>query len=291
VSGGSEQGLLGLAFSKAGNIADINFTDEDDASVTRAYRFDASTHTFGAHKDLWVVPKPTEMHNGGNVAFGPDGYLYVSLGDGGQSGDPKGNAQSLGTFLGKILRVDVNTDLTYDIPASNPFKGDSAAKDEIWDYGFRNPWRFSFDAKTGDLWISDVGRDHREEIDFEPASSDGGHNYGWNRMEGSIPYEGSTAPPGHVPPVYDYEHSASRCVVIGGFVYRGDAIADLEGAFLFTDYCAGGIEAIRLRDGKVDEHRHFKISGDHISSFGQGADGEVYALALVEGAIYRIDAR
>ncbi len=291
VSGGSEQGLLGLAFSRSGDIAVINFTDTDDASVTRAYRFDGTGHTFGTHKDLFVVDKPTEMHNGGNVAFGRDGYLYVSIGDGGQSGDPKNNAQSLATFLGKILRVDVRSDLSYRIPSSNPFADDPNGKDEIWAYGFRNPWRFSFDQKTGDLWISDVGRDRREEINLEPAGSGGGRNYGWNRMEGSIPYDGRSPPANHVPPVYDYEHSPSRCVVIGGHVYRGDAIPDLRGAFLFSDYCEGGIQAIRVEGGRVAEHRHFKIEGDHISSFGQTSDGEVYALALVAGKLYRIDPR
>lgn len=289
LSFGFEQGLLGLAFTPDGNRLVVNFTNKKDASVTRIYDFDGEAID-SSKKDLFVVPKPKAEHNAGNLAFGPDGYLYLSLGDGGLSGDPDDNAQSLDEMLGKIHRIEILPGGFYGIPDDNPFADRKGARGEIWAYGFRNPWRYSFDRLTGDLWIADVGRDNREEIDFEPFESPGGNNYGWNKVEGSIPYEDRKPPKDHVLPVYDYQHDDETCAATGGFVYRGSAIAGLDGTYLFSDFCRGGLDAIRLKDGEVDEYRRYAdIEQGRISSFGQDADGELYVLALEDGAVYRID--
>ena len=294
ISEGFEQGLLGIAFSPDGRLLVINFTNEKDDSVTRVYNFGSQGAVESSGKDLLVVEKPAEEHNAGQLAFGPDGYLYLTLGDGGLRGDPDNNAQSLDKVLGKMHRIDVLPNLTYQIPPDNPFVGKADARGEVWAYGFRNPWRFSFDRKTGDLWISDVGRDTKEEINFEPAGSGGGRNYGWHFREGTVPYDGGEKPKGAIDPVYEYDHDGTTCAVTGGFVYRGTAIRGLDGAYLFSDYCKGGIEALRIRktadgDYKVSEHRLYdEIKVGQISSFGQDADGELYALALDEGVVYRI---
>lgn len=296
ISFGFEQGLLGVAFTPDGRLLVVNFTNKDDASVTRVYRFGPQGAVESSGKDLIVVDKPAEEHNAGQLAFGPDGYLYLTLGDGGLSGDPDNNAQSLDELLGKMHRIEILPDLTYRVPADNPFAKKDGARGEIWAYGFRNPWRFSFDRKTGDLWISDVGRDTKEEINFEPANSGGGRNYGWHFREGTLPYKGGKKPERNVDPVHDYDHDGTTCSVTGGFVYRGTAIEGLDGAYLFSDYCKGGIEAIRIRreadgDVKVAEHHVFDgITVGQISSFGQDADGELYVLALNEGVVYRIEA-
>lgn len=293
-SGGFEQGLLGIAFTPDGRILVVNFTDKESSSVTRAYAFGSQGAVESSGKDFFVVKKPAAEHNAGQLAFGPDGYLYLTIGDGGLSGDPDNNAQSLDEMLGKMHRIEVLPNLTYRVPADNPFVGKKDARGEVWAYGFRNPWRFSFDRTTGDLWIADVGRDTKEEINFEPAGSGGGHNYGWHFREGTLPYQGGKKPKDAIDPVYDYDHDGTTCSVTGGFVYRGTAIKGLDGAYLFTDYCKGGIEALRIRGTaagsfKVSEHHVFdEIKVGRISSFGQDADGELYALALDDGVVYKI---
>ena len=277
-----EQGLLGLAFHPKADVMVVNFVDRDGRARLRAYSFDG--RRAGRHRDLLVIDHPTEFHYAGNVAFGPDGYLYVSQGDGGH-GTPSANAQRLDVLLGKILRIDVRPDLTYRVPQDNPFVGRGGARPEIWAYGLRNPWRFSFDAVRGDLWIADPGRTAREEIDFEPARSGGGRNYGWNRMEGTSLLE-APPPAEHVLPVHEYGRDHG-CAIIGGYVYRGSRIPGLRGAYLFADHCTGRVEALmRSRRGK--RTRLLGVVVRQPTAFGEGRAGEIYVLSLTEG-IYRID--
>jgi glucose/arabinose dehydrogenase len=234
-----------------------------------------------------VVDQPFANHNGGDLAFGPDGFLYIGLGDGGGAGDPFGNGQSLQTLLGKMLRIDPRRSggAPYTVPPSNPFVGDPGARPEIWAYGLRNPWRFSFDRATGDLWIADVGQSNLEEIDRQPASSRGGENYGWSAFEGSVPLGGS--PAGEVvSPVFEYDHTGGVCAVAGGYVYRGSAIPALDGAYLFADVCVGQVTWLRLTEGGV-EHATIGTPLSGPASFGEDADGELYVLTLA-GPVYRL---
>jgi glucose/arabinose dehydrogenase len=289
VSLGSEQGLLGLVFSPDGRRLYVDYTDTNgDTHVTeysmRGDRADPSTR-----RDVLFVEQPYVNHNGGNLVFGPDGYLYIGLGDGGSGGDPLGNGQSLSTLLGKMLRIGPgpSNGLGYTVPPGNPFVGREEARPEIWAYGLRNPWRYSFDRLTGDLWIADVGQSAWEEIDVQPARSDGGENYGWALMEGDHPYEGGEPPDDVVRPVYEYSHEDGGCTITGGYVYRGTAIPELSGAYLFGDFCLGRIEAIRLEDGRVTEHRDLGPVVPNLSSFGEDARGELYVMSL-SGTLSRI---
>jgi glucose/arabinose dehydrogenase len=288
VSLGGEQGLLGLAFSPSGRELYVNYTDTNgDTHVTgfamRGRRVDPATR-----RDILVVDQPYANHNGGNLVFGPDGFLYVGLGDGGSGGDPQGNGQSLGTLLGKMLRIDprLSDGVPYGVPSDNPFVGRQEARPAIWAYGLRNPWRYSFDRLTGDLWIGDVGQNAWEEVDRQPAGSSGGENYGWNLVEGRHPYAGD-APAGAVPPVFEYSQDAGGCTVIGGYVYRGESIPELYGAYVFGDLCLGQIEALRVQGGRVVSHRALGPAVQNLSSFGEDARGELYAMSL-DGALYRL---
>jgi glucose/arabinose dehydrogenase len=290
VSLGGEQGLLGLAFAPGGRELYVNYTDTNgDTHVTgfamRGDRADPATR-----RDILVVEQPYSNHNGGNLVFGPDGLLYIGLGDGGSGGDPHGNGQSLSTLLGKMLRIDpqLSGEAPFRIPADNPFVGRADARPAIWAYGLRNPWRYSFDRLTGDLWIGDVGQTGWEEIDVQPAGSSGGENYGWNILEGSHPFLGDELPDG-VAPVYEYSHAEGGCTVIGGYVYRGEAIPELSGAYLFGDLCIGEIEAMRVENGRVTGHAALGPVVENLSSFGEDADGELYAMSL-SGGVYRITA-
>ena len=290
VSLGGEQGLLGLAFAPGGRELYVNYTDTNgDTHVTgfamRGDRADPATR-----RDILVVEQPYSNHNGGNLVFGPDGFLYVGLGDGGSGGDPLGNGQSLSTLLGKMLRIDpqLSGEAPFRVPADNPFVGRADARPAIWAYGLRNPWRYSFDRLTGDLWIGDVGQTEWEEIDVQPAGSSGGENYGWNILEGSHPFFGDELPNG-VAPIYEYSHAEGGCTVIGGYVYRGESIPELSGAYLFGDLCIGEIEALRVENGRVTGHAALGPVVENLSSFGEDADGELYAMSL-SGGVYRITA-
>jgi glucose/arabinose dehydrogenase len=288
VSLGSEQGLLGLAFAPDGRTLFINYTDTNgDTHVTSFAMKDGRADPSTA-RDLLVVPQPYSNHNGGNLVFGPDGYLYIGLGDGGSGGDPHGNGQSRSTLLGKMLRIDPTprADRPYAIPPDNPFVDQEGTRPEIWALGLRNPWRYSFDRATGDLWIGDVGQSAWEEIDRQPAGR-GGENYGWNVMEGDHAYSGAPAPPNLVAPVYEYSHDGGGCSVTGGYVYRGEAIPDLAGAYLFGDFCIGRLEALRFADGKMRGYRELGPTVPSLSSFGEDADGELYALSL-SGGVFRL---
>ena len=288
VTAGGEQGLLGLAFSPDGRYLYVAYTDRDgDHQISELAMRGGQRADPGSERSLLHFDDPFGNHNGGQLAFGPDRRLYIAFGDGGGGGDPLGNGQNLGTLFGKILRIDPRPGggQPYRIPSGNPFVDRDGARPEIWDYGLRNPWRFSFDAATGDLWIGDVGQNTYEEVDYEPASS-GGRNYGWNRREGRHPFNGGDRPDGAVDPVIEYGRD-DGCTVIGGFVYRGRRIPGLQGAYLYGDYCSGWVRAARAPGGKVAEQRDLGLEVPSLSSFGADADGELYALSL-GGDVYRI---
>jgi glucose/arabinose dehydrogenase len=285
VSGG-EQGLLGLAFSPNGQFLYVNFTDNAGDTNVEEYPF-AGGRVSGPPRRVLFVDQPFANHNGGNLVFGPDGYLYIGMGDGGSGGDPLRNGQSLSTLLGKMLRIDPRPSggAAYSVPPDNPFVGRPGIRPEIWAYGLRNPWRYSFDRLTGDLWIGDVGQTSWEEIDFQPGGSAGGQNYGWSRMEGSHLFNGP-ALPDQAAPIYEYSHNVGGCAVTGGYVYRGSAIPWLVGAYLFADYCRGQIMALR-RDGNGVSVRSPGIQSGALASFGQDQSGELYVLSL-SGPVYRL---
>ncbi len=286
VSLGAEQGLLGIAFSPDGSHLYANYTDVDGNTNVDAFVMGDTVADQATQRQILFVRQPYANHNGGNLVFGPDGYLYIGLGDGGSAGDPHDNGQSLGTLLGKMLRIDPtpNGQRPYAIPPDNPFVGMEGARPEIWAYGLRNPWRYSFDRATGDLWIGDVGQNSWEEVDEQGPDSTGGENYGWNRLEGTHTYEGD-APPHAVPPVYEYPHGG--CVVTGGYVYRGKAMPALDGAYVFADFCLGDLETLRPLEGGDLEHGELGVHVDSPASFGEDAAGELYVLSL-EGALYRL---
>jgi glucose/arabinose dehydrogenase len=289
VSQGGEQGLLGIAFSPDGRFLYANYTDlAGDTNVVEVAMGERAADPSSLRQVL-LVEQPFANHNGGNLAFGPDGFLYIGLGDGGSAGDPQGNAQDLGTLLGKMLRIDPRPsgDDPYGVPADNPFHDRPGARPEIWAYGLRNPWRYSFDRATGDLWIGDVGQSDWEEIDVQAAASGGGENYGWNAREGAHPFGSTEAPELAIDPVFEYDRAGGACTVIGGFVYRGAAIPELDGAYLYSDLCVGEVQAIRLRDGQVRQI-DLDLSVQTPSSFGQDTDGELYVLSLA-GGVYRLE--
>ena len=282
-SNGNEQGLLGLAFhpqyQENGRFF-INYTDIDGDTVIA--RFQASSDSNTADPDSEVrllgVDQPFANHNGGVLAFGPDGYLYAGLGDGGSQGDPNENAENTNVLLGKILRLDVDSAEPYTVPADNPFGN------EVWAYGLRNPWRFSFDRSTGDLYIGDVGASNWEEIDFLPSGSPGGANFGWDAREGAHDYEGG-GPEGMIDPVAEYSHPEGGCSVTGGYVYRG-SMQEWNGIYLYGDYCTGFIWGLIQSDGTWQTQRLYDLDVT-ITSFGQDSAGEIY-LVSDSGGIYRL---
>ena len=289
-----ERGLLDIEFSEDGGTLYVHYSlaPNGDTRVA-AYTMAGDDVETGSYRELLTVEDPFPNHNGGEMEIGPDGYLYIALGDGGGGGDPEGNGQDTQALLGKILRIDPENPSdgqAYGIPPDNPFADGDGGRPEVWLYGARNPWRFSFDRATGDLWIGDVGQNEWEEIDQLPAADGGGRgaNLGWNEMEATHPFEGGSNPDGGVLPVFEYSHSEG-CSVTGGVVYRGSAIAGLEGAYLFGDYCQGDLRALRVRNGQVIEERTFDAHVDRLVSFAEDADGEVYVLSL-QGGIYRLDA-
>ncbi len=292
LSSGSEQGLLGLALHpnfKASGYFYVNYIDLNGNTVIARFKVSTNPNLAdrNSEKDLLHVDQPFPNHNGGSMVFGPDGYLYMGLGDGGSQGDPRGNGQNLNTYLGKILRIDIDRGDPYAIPADNPFaKGGGLP--EIWAYGLRNPWRFSFDRQTGDLFIADVGQNLYEEIDFIPAHSPGGLNFGWSFREGLHPYKGN--PPAGTKltdPVMEYSHNEG-CSVTGGFIYRGKARPALDGVYFYGDYCSGNIWGMKRDAGGKWQSSLLWRSGHSISSFGQDQAGELYLLDLNGGGIYKL---
>jgi glucose/arabinose dehydrogenase len=289
VSTGSEQGLLGVAFSPDGGKLYVNYTNTDGDTRVVEYAFAGGRADPSTARELLAVDQPYANHNGGNLVFGPDGKLWIGLGDGGSGNDPENRAQNLGVLLGKMLRIDPTPSggRPYTVPSDNPFVGRDGARPEIWSFGLRNPWRYSFDRQTGDLWIGDVGQNAVEEVDFAPAGSPGGENWGWPALEGTRSNKGS-APANAVGPILDYRQDQGGCSVTGGYVYRGAAIPALAGAYLYGDYCAGDVLGLRQLGGQVTEEADLGLDVAGLSSFGQDGSGELYALSL-EGTVYRID--
>jgi glucose/arabinose dehydrogenase len=243
-----------------------------------------------SRRQLLAVEQPFSNHNGGHLTFGPDGMLYVGLCDGGSAGDPRDNGQRLDTLLGKLLRLDPRPqgDQPYGIPPDNPFVRQRDTRPEIWAYGLRNPWRFSFDRQTGDLWIGDVGQDGWEEINFAPAGSRGGENYGWNRREGAHRFRGSP-PPNAVDPAYEYLQDGDTCAVTGGFVYRGTRVPALSGVYVYGDFCDGRLLGLRKENGRIVDLGPLGPTVRGLSAFGEDAQGELYAMSLLDGGIYLLD--
>lgn len=290
-SSANEQGLLGLAFHPdfaANGFFYVNYTGS--GGDTFVSRFQAnpldSTADPASETILLNFDQPFANHNGGGMVFGPDGYLYISTGDGGSAGDPFGNGQSLDTLLGKILRLDVNAAPPYAIPPDNPF-AQRGGRLEIWDYGLRNPWRFAFDPANHDLYIADVGQGSWEEINYEPAGSAGGANYGWNLREGAHAYQGGSAP-GLVDPVAEYSHDYG-CSVTGGVVVRDPSLPEWQGVYLYADYCSGIVWGL-LRTPSGEWRNDILFRTDfNVSAFGVDVAGRVYLLDL-QGRTARLEA-
>jgi glucose/arabinose dehydrogenase len=289
-----ERGLLSMAFhprfAETGWFF-VSYTNT--AGDTRAVRYQVTPPSAdvadpASGQTILAVDQPAANHNGGLVLFGPDGYLYIGLGDGG--GGNSDNGQDLGTLLGKILRIDVDhpaSDLPYSIPPDNPFVTTPGARSEIWALGLRNPWRFSFDRATGDLWIGDVGSALYEEINFQPSGSQGGENYGWDLMEGThCRHANGCDRLGLVLPVSGFDRNEG-CVVTGGYVYRGHAIPHLAGTYLFADYCSGDVWGLRATNAGEWQRIGPVSTGLRIVSFAEDANGELYLVDL-EGGIYQI---
>jgi glucose/arabinose dehydrogenase len=293
VTAGGEQGLLGLAFSPTGDQLYVSFTNRaqdqelDRFTVTEG-GIDATSRTL-----VVAIPDFAPNHNSGQLLFGPDGYLYWGMGDGGGASDStKHTGQDPSDLLGNILRLDVlhpAGDKQYSIPSDNPFATSGGAP-EVYIYGLRNPWKFSFDTANGDLWIADVGQSKIEEIDhLGGTTKKAGANFGWSAMEGSELFGGNTTPVG-ILPVFEYSHDTGGCAVIGGFVYRGTKIPDLVGTYLYADNCLAPIGGLRLAEGAGDKATHIDIGlgVGGTSTFGQDVDGEIYVLGL-DGTVVRID--
>jgi len=297
VSTGGEQGLLGLAFSPDGGKLYVNYTDRAGDTRVVEYTFRDGRADTGTARELLFVDQPFANHNGGEVVFGPDGKLYIGLGDGGSGNDPQNRAQNLGDLLGKLLRIDPTPsgEKPYTIPPDNPFaSGQSGARPEVWMYGLRNPWRFSWDREANDLWIGDVGQNAVEEVDFLAGAQPGGTNFGWSQVEGSRRVKGAN-PDGAVLPLHEYGHD-DGCSVTGGYVYRGSKVPALRGIYLYGDACSGKVWGLTQQGGRATGNRELagesEVGGSgsfSIASFGEDSNGELYVLNL-GGPLLRIEA-
>ena len=295
-SEGSEQGLLSVAFHPSygenGRFF-VNYTDTAGDTVIARYTVSSEPDVADPASALTVltIEQPAGNHNGGQNAFGPDGYLYIGMGDGGGAGDRFENAQNRGVLLGKMLRIDVDSAEPYAIPPDNPFVGQEGTRPEIWALGLRNPWRFSFDRQTGDMYIGDVGQNAKEELNFQPANSPGGENYGWNTMEATDCYD----PPsgcdetGLVMPIAEHTQDQG-CSITAGFRYRGQDVPEFADAYIFGDYCSGNIWAL-TQDGGDSWTKTLLLEHDSgLSSFGEDEQGELYMVNLGDGILYRLGA-
>lgn len=297
--GGGERGLLGLAFAPAGDFAYVNYTDLDGRTTITEFPVDAdgTFRTGDEARTLLVIDQPYANHNGGGVEFGPDGMLYIGMGDGGSGGDPERRATNPAELLGKLLRIDPTPsgDQPYTVPADNPYVGQAGYAPEIWASGLRNPWRFSFDAATGDLWIGDVGQNAVEEIDVV-AAVDGrdagrGANFGWSAFEGDQPYNADVQVVDPVPPFSTYTHADGGCSISGGVRVRGPQVPDLVGWYVYGDYCTGQVWALEVIDegGTLTAGRQVDLGPlTSITAVVAGPAGEVYALSK-RGPVVRLD--
>lgn len=301
VANEGERGLLGLAFSSDGRKLYLHYSDKDGNTNVDEYKINDDSVDFRSKRRVLFLEQPFPNHNGGQIAFGPDGFLYIGLGDGGSQGDPNGNGQNTSVLLAKILRIDpegLTKEQAYGIPDGNPFKSGQGGAPEVWAWGLRNPWRFSWDRATGDLWVGDVGGNEREEIDFLPVVQGGagrGANLGWNLMEGNLQSGAEGPPKGYVPPIFDYGHANGECSVVGGYVYRGKAIPSMTGVYLYADYCNGEMRGLLRKADNTIEEAGFGVNlpngdleaGGSITAFGEDNDGELFALSAA-GGIYKI---
>jgi glucose/arabinose dehydrogenase len=295
----SEQGLLGLAFhpgyAENGRFY-VNYTNRQGDTVISRFSmpvgWDAGSPPVadpGSETTLLMPDQPAANHNGGHLAFGPDGYLYIGTGDGGGAGDRYGNGQNGATLLGAMLRLDVDNGAPYAVPPDNPFVGNAAVRDEIWAMGLRNPWRYSFDRLTGDLYIADVGQNVYEEVDLQTASQGGGQNYGWPIMEAShcFPADSQCDQAGLNLPLLEYDHTQG-CSVTGGYVYRGDQFPGFQGVYVFGDYCSGRIWGVRARAGGDPQVVQLARADLQLSSFGEDERGELYLVDMGGGKLFKL---
>jgi glucose/arabinose dehydrogenase len=296
-SGGDEQGLLGLAFHpdyENNGYFYVNYTNTNGDTRISRFSMTVDPNVADPNSELQLLPidQPESNHNGGELNFGPDGYLYIAMGDGGSGGDPWNNAQTASTLLGKMLRIDVDNGSLYAIPPDNPYVDDPNVLDEIWAFGLRNPWRFSFDRSTGDMWIGDVGQNAWEEVDMEPAGSPGGLNWGWRCYEGDHAYNtNGCGPMGNYDfPVHEYAQGSSHCAVTGGYVYRGNQYPAMYGHYLFADYCSGRFWSLSPNDNDwllidlgVQMPNLFSTT-----TFGERSDGELFVANRTTGGILHV---
>ena len=286
LSHGNEQGFLDAAFSPDGSHVFVSYTDRNGDTNVDEYAMRGANADPATRRRVFFTHQPYPNHNGGEVTFGPDGMLYVGLGDGGSEGDPDNYGQDLASPLSKILRIDPSPAgrAAYSVPADNPFVGRTGVVPETWMWGLRNPWRFSFDRATGDLWIGDVGQNLYEEIDFAPRGEQG-INWGWSAREGFHAFKGAR-PPGARDPVVEAPHSQGYCAIVGGYVYRGRAIRALDGVYVYGDDCRPDVEALVQRGGHLLAQRDLGVRVDQLTSFGEDRTGELYAVSRT-GTVFR----
>lgn len=292
-SSGLEQGLLSVAFHpqyvENGRFF-VNYTDSEGATIVAGYQVsegDPNRANPDSEQVLLRIAQPYRNHNGGQLQFGLDGYLYIGMGDGGSGGDPLNNGQNPTTLLGALLRIAVEEGGQYSIPQDNPFAGSAENRGEIWAFGLRNPWRFSFDRKNGDLYIADVGQNQLEEVNYQPSTSQGGENYGWNVLEGTQCFlQAGCDTTGYTMPVVEYGRQGGNCSVSGGYVYRGQEYPDLLGNYFYGDYCSGVIWSLFHQPDGSWQTNEVLQSGLNISSFGEDVAGEIYVLDLSGGVVY-----